>query len=62
MRHQLKEAVKCMFYWSLGGIGWVESILTLGSILKLILAVAGGKFPIFVVIFPKRVEQEQVAH
>ena len=34
----------------LGGIGWVESRLTLGSILKLLLAVAGGNFPIFVVM------------
>ena len=51
-----------MFYWPLGGIGSVESILTLGSILKLVLAVAGGKFPIFVVMFPKKVEQEKVAH
>ena len=49
-------------YWSLGGICWVESILTLGSILKLLLAVAGGKFPIFVVTFPKKVEQEKVDH
>ena len=51
-----------MFYWPLGGIGWVESILTLGSILKLLLVVAGGNFPIFVVMFPKKVEQEKVAH
>ena len=49
-------------YWSLGGIGWVKRRLTLGSILKLLLAVAGGNFPIFVVMFPKKVEQEQVAH
>ena len=49
-------------YSILGGIGWVESILTLGSILKILLAVAGGNFPIFVVMFPKKVEQEQVAH
>ena len=49
-----------MFYWSLGGVGWVESILTLGSILKLLLVVAGGNFPIFVVMFPKKVEQEKV--
>ena len=49
-------------YSPLGGIGWVESRLTLGSILKLLLAVVGGKFPIFVVMFPKKVEQEQVAH
>ena len=58
MRQQLNEAVKRVFYWPLGGIGWVESILTLGSILKLLLAVTGGNFPIFVVIFPKKVEQE----
>ena len=51
-----------MFYRSLGGIGWFESRLTLGRILKLLLAVAGGNFPIFVVMFPKKVEQEQVAH
>ena len=46
----------------LGGIGSVESRLTLGSILKLLLAVAGGKFPIFMVMLHKKVEQEQVAH
>ena len=51
-----------MFYRSLGGIGWVENRLTLGSILKLLIAVAGGNFPIFVVMFPKKMEQEQVAH
>ena len=51
-----------MFYWSLGGIGWVESILILGSILKPLLAVGGGNFPIFVLMFPKKVEQEQVDH
>ena len=62
MRQQLKEAIKWVFYWSLGGVGWVESRLTLGSILKLPLVVAGGNFPIFVVMFPKKVEQEQVAH
>ena len=49
-------------YWSLGGIGWVESRLTLASILKLLLVVVGGNFPICVVMFPKKVEQEQVAH
>ena len=48
-------------YWSLGGIGQVERRLTLGNILKLFLDVAGGKFPIFVVMFPKKVEQEKVA-
>ena len=37
-----------MFYWSLDGEGWVESRLTLGSTLKLLLDVAGGNFPIFV--------------
>ena len=36
--------------WSLGGGDWVESILTSGSILKLILPLAGGNFPIIVVI------------
>ena len=51
-----------MFYWSLGGVGWVESRLTLGSILKLLLAIAGGNFPIFVVMFTKKVEEEKVAH
>ena len=51
-----------MFYWPLGGIGWVESRLTLGNILKLLLAVVGVNFPIFVVMFPKKVEQEHVAH
>ena len=49
-------------YWSLGGGGWVESKLTLASILKLLLDVARGDFPIFVVMFPKKVEQEKVAH
>ena len=42
-----------MFYWSLGGVGWVESRLTLGSILKLFIAVAGGNFPIFMVMIPQ---------
>ena len=51
-----------MFYWSVGGIGYVESILTLWRILKLLLVVAGVNFPIFVVMFPKKVEQEKVAH
>ena len=45
-------------YWPLGGIGWVDSRLTLGGILKLLVAVAGGNFPIFVVMSPKKVEQE----
>ena len=62
MRQQLREAIKRVFYWSLDGEGWVESRLTLGSILKLLLVVAGGNFPIFAVMFPNKVEQEQVAH
>ena len=49
-------------YWPLRGIDWVESRLTLGSILKLLIVVAGGNFPICVIMFPKKVEQEQVAH
>ena len=40
-------------YWSIGGGEWVESILTSGSILKLLLAVAGGNFPIFVIKIPQ---------
>ena len=40
-------------YWSLGGGDWVESRLTCGSILKLLLTVAGGNFPIFVVMIPQ---------
>ena len=39
----------------------VEKIDTC-NILKLLLAIEGGNFPIFVVMFPKKVEQEQVAH
>ena len=46
----------------LGGIDWGESRLTLGSILKPLVVVAGGNFPIFVVMFPKKVEQEKVVH
>ena len=45
-------------YSPLGGIGLLESIFTLGSILKLLLVVAGGNFPILVVMFPKKEEQE----
>ena len=48
--------------WALGGIDWGESILTLGSVLKPLLAVAGGNFPIFVVMFPMKVEQKKVIH
>ena len=49
-------------YWPHGRIEWVESRLTLGIILKLLRVVAGGNFPIFVVMFPQKMEQEQVAH
>ena len=41
------------FYWSLSGGDWVESILTSGNILKLLLTLAGGNFPIFVVMIPQ---------
>ena len=47
---------------TLGGIGWVEIRLTLGSILKLLLAITGSNFHVFVVMFPKKVEKEKVAH
>ena len=40
-------------YWSLSGGGWVERILTCGNILKLLLTIAGGNFPIFVVMIPQ---------
>ena len=40
-------------YWSLGGGDWVESRLTCGIILKLLLVVAGGNFPLFVVMIPQ---------
>ena len=40
-------------YQSLGGEEQVESILTSGNILKLLLVVAGGNFPIFVVMIPQ---------
>ena len=48
MRQQLREAVKRMLTSHL-----VESILTSGSILKLLLIVAGGNFSIFVVMIPQ---------
>ena len=48
MRQQLREAVKRVFTGQL-----VESTLTSGSILKLLPTVAGGKFPIFVVMIPQ---------
>ena len=48
MRQQLREAVKRVLTGHL-----VESILTNGSILKLLLSVASGNFPIFVVMIPQ---------
>ena len=48
MRQQLREAVKRVLTGHL-----VESILTSGSILKLIPTVAGGNFPIFVFMIPQ---------
>ena len=36
--------------------------MTLGNILKLLLVIAGGNLPIFVVMFPTKVEHKQVAH
>ena len=47
MRQQLREAVKRVLTGHL-----VESILTSGSILKLLLTVVGGNFPIFVIMIP----------
>ena len=52
MRQQLREAVKRVLTRHLVE-DWVESILTSGSILKLLLIVAGGNFPIFVVMIPQ---------
>ena len=48
MRQQLREAVKRVLTGHL-----VESILTSGSILKLLLTIAGGNFPIFVAMIPQ---------
>ena len=48
MRQQLREAVKRMLTSHL-----VESILTSGSILKLLLTPASGNFLIFVVMIPQ---------
>ena len=39
--------------WSLRGGDWLESILTSGNVLKLLLTVASGNFPIIVVIIPQ---------
>ena len=48
MRQQLREAVKRVLTGHL-----VESILTSGGILKLLLTVTCGKFPICVVMIPQ---------
>ena len=48
MRQQLREAIKRVLTGHL-----VESTLTSGSILKLLPTVAGGNFPIFVVMIPQ---------
>ena len=48
MTQHLREAIKRVLTGHL-----VESILTNGSILKLLLTVAGGNFPIFVVMIPQ---------
>ena len=48
IRQQLREAVKRVLIGRL-----VESILTSGSILKLLLTVARGNFPIIVVMIPE---------
>ena len=42
--------------WSLGGGDSMESILTSGSILKLLLIVTGRNFPINVVMIPQESE------
>ena len=46
-------------YWSLGRGGCVESRLTCGSILKLLLAIAGGKFPNFMVMILQESETRE---
>ena len=48
MRQHLREVVKRVLTSHL-----VESILTSGSILKLLPTVEGGNFPIFVVMIPQ---------
>ena len=40
-------------YWSLGGGDWVESRFTCGNILKLLLAIVGVNFHIFVIMIPQ---------
>ena len=48
MRQPLMEAIKRVLTGH-----WVESILTSGNILKLLLTIAGGNFPIFMVMIPQ---------
>ena len=48
MRQQLREAVKRVLTGHL-----VESILTSCNILKLLPTIAGGNFPIFLVMIPQ---------
>ena len=52
MRQQLREDIKRVLTGNLLG-DKVESILTSGSILKLLLIVVGGNFPIIVVMNPQ---------
>ena len=42
-----------MFTGQIGGGDWVERKLTCGNILKPLPTIAGGKFPIFVVMIPQ---------
>ena len=53
MRQQLRRAVKRVFTSQIGGGDWVESKQTCGSILKPLPTVAGGNFPVFVVMIPQ---------
>ena len=53
MRQQLRKVVKRVLTGHLVEKTMVESILTSGSILKLLLTVAGGNFPIFMVMIPQ---------
>ena len=50
-RQQLRRAVKRVFTGQIGGGDWVERKMACGNILKP--PVAGGNFPIFVVMIPQ---------
>ena len=52
-RQQLTEAVKKSIYLLIGGGYWVKTKLTSVSILKPLPTVAGGNFPIFLVMIPQ---------